>query len=608
MARQEKADTEWWRGEHRAGPEPYKGITRTSRYLTMRDGVKIAIDTYLPAGLPDGERLPTIIQQTRYFRRTDYRWPFGWLMDRRNLGFQGLCRMVRNGYAYVKVDARGSGASFGSRWMEWTPDEVRDGAEVVDWIVEQPWSNGVVGATGVSYDGTTAEQLLRNQHPAVKAVAIRFSLFDIYADIVNPGGVRNETFLRTWSDGNDALDQNQLAAFAREHTGLLAGLAVKGVATVDEDPDGEMLREAVKDHAENYNVYETTLELEFHDDSTEDGRHAAQVSPHAFMSEIEGSGAAIYTWSSWYDGAYTLSAIKRFLNVRTPGSRLILGPWDHGGAQNPDPFSPGHPSRFDHWGEQLRFFDHHLKGIATGIEDEKPIHYFTMGEEAWKSADVWPPPGFGPVPFYLAEEKRLERERAPDGDGSDRHRFDYTASTGTKTRWVSQVNVGQVRIEYPDRAEQDRRLLVYESAPLEKDVEVTGHPVVTLLVRPTTTDLQLFVYLEDVAPGGGVEYITEGVFRAVHRAISQEKPIYEIPVPHHSYRREDAQPLVPGEVAEICFDLQPISHLFRAGHSIRLAIAGADRDNFALLPEDPPEIEVLRSREHPSAVTLPVGQ
>jgi len=607
MAEEPRTDIQWWRSESGRAPAPYRGLERTSRYLNMRDGVKIAIDVYLPGNLPGGERLPTIIHQTRYFRRTDYRWPFGWLMQRRNLGFQGLRRMVANGYAYVKVDARGSGASFGSRWMEWTPDEVQDGAEVVDWIVDQPWSNGVVGATGVSYDGTTSEMLLINQHPAVKAAAIRFSLFDVYADIVNPGGVRNETFLKTWSDGNDALDRNELAAFAREHTGLLGGLAVKGVAPVDEDSSGVMLREAVKEHVDNYNVYDMTLELEFYDDKTADGREAAQVSPHAFISEIAGSGAAIYTWSSWYDGAYTLSAVKRFLNVRTPGSRLTLGPWDHGGAQNPDPFSHGHKSQFDHWGEQLRFFDHHLKGVATGIEDEKPVHYFTMGEEAWKSSDTWPPPGFEPVSFYLAEEGALGREDPPDGDVFDRYPMDYTASTGTKTRWVSQVNVAQVRIEYPDRAEQDRRLLVYESAPLGKDTEVTGHPIVTLCLRSESTDVQLFVYLEDVLPDGGVEYVTEGVFRAIHRMISQETPPYEVPVPYHSYRREDALPLVPGEVAEVTFDLQPISHLFQAGHSIRLAIAGADRENFALAPTDPPEIEVMRSRAHPSRIDLPIG-
>ena len=75
------------------------------------------------------------------------------------------------GYALVLVDARGSGASFGMRRFELAEDEVRDYGEVVDWIIEQPWSNGRVGAYGVSYAGNTAEMLAVNMHPAVKAVA-----------------------------------------------------------------------------------------------------------------------------------------------------------------------------------------------------------------------------------------------------------------------------------------------------------------------------------------------------------------------------------------------------------------------------------------------------
>ena len=68
-----------------------------------------------------------------------------------------IARYINHGYAFVVVDARGSGASFGTRVQEWSPDEVRDGAEIMDWIVAQSWSNGRIGSTGISYDGTAAE-------------------------------------------------------------------------------------------------------------------------------------------------------------------------------------------------------------------------------------------------------------------------------------------------------------------------------------------------------------------------------------------------------------------------------------------------------------------
>lgn len=95
-------------------------------------------------------------------------------------------------------------------------DEVRDGADIVDWIIAQPWSVGVVGATGTSYDGTLAVALLRNRHPAVKAIAPRFSGWDVYTDIFLPGGINASGLLRQWSELTAALD-HPTAAFSPTH-------------------------------------------------------------------------------------------------------------------------------------------------------------------------------------------------------------------------------------------------------------------------------------------------------------------------------------------------------------------------------------------------------
>ncbi|MBL7659891.1 CocE/NonD family hydrolase, partial [Escherichia coli] len=93
---------------------------------------------------------------------------------------------------------------------EWSSDEIRDGAEIVDWIVRQPWCNGTVAALGNSYDGTSAELLLVNQHPAVRVIAPCFSLFDVYTDIAFPGGIHAAWFTDTWGRYNEALDRNAL--------------------------------------------------------------------------------------------------------------------------------------------------------------------------------------------------------------------------------------------------------------------------------------------------------------------------------------------------------------------------------------------------------------
>jgi len=163
-------------------------------------------------------------------------------------------------------------------------------------------------------------------------------------------------------------------------------------------------------------------------------------------------------------------------------------------------------------------------------------------------------------------------------------------------------------VNYPDRAQTDQKLLVYDSPPLERDLEVTGHPVATLYLTTTADDGLFIAYLEDVGEDGSVTYVTEGVLRGIHRKLSHEAPPYPLAVPYHSFERKDGRPMVPGEVAELVFDLLPTSYLFERGHRVRIALAGADRDHFALIPsEEPPTWTVLRDAAHPSHVSLPVA-
>jgi len=148
------------------------------------------------------------------------------------------------------------------------------------------------------------------------------------------------------------------------------------------------------------------------------------------------------------------------------------------------------------------------------------------------------------------------------------------------------------------------------SPPGNQDIglEVTGHPLVTLFVSSSACDGNLFVYLEDVDKAGKVRYVTEGELRVLHRKVrnEDESSPHRTPVPYHTFRREDAAPLVPGEVAELTIDLQPTSYRFKQGHAIRLALAGADKDFFAPLSGEPPDLTFHRGTPYPSRIALPV--
>lgn len=598
-----RSDRAWWRDgadEARYGEDaddPVDDVERTSRYLTMRDGTRIAIDLHLPADRPAGERLPTILMQTRYYRRAALNWPFSWMADGH---WWVIERFVRRGYAWVAVDVRGTGASFGTRTQPFAEAELADGTEIVDWIIAQPWSDGAVGAFGISYVGTTAELLLAQGHPAVKAIAPIAAYFDAYPDIVRPGGLWLEFFTRRWGTMNELLDGGRPE---EAFTGIRAA-AVAGPAPVDDDPDGALLAAALAEHAGNADPHDLAALIEHRDAVSPDGLSVDGISPHADIDALRASGAPIYSISGWFDGAYVHGAAKRYLAVPNPGSRLTLGPWDHGARQNISPHADDRDPDFDLAAELLRFFDRHLKGVANGLADEPPVHYFTMAEERWKSAPTWPPPGFEPRAWHLAPRGRLA-PAPPATAGADDYAVDAAAGTGVTTRWESLANPNRVPIVYPDRAERAARLQVYDAAPLAADVEVTGHPVVHLWLRADATDAAVFAYLEDVAPDGEVTYVTEGMLRAAHRHLPDGAPPFPSPSLHRDYLAADARPLTPGEATELVFDLLPTSYLFRAGHRVRLAFAGADADHFAQPPDAARKLQLLFGPTTPSRVILP---
>jgi len=206
--------------------------------------------------------------------------------------------------------------------------------------------------------------------------------------------------------------------------------------------------------------------------------------------------------------------------------------------------------------------------------------------------------------YYFNADRSLSLDR-PDGEAArDTYRVDYTAGSGEHSRWRNQAAT-DAAVRYMDRSRQDMKLLVYTSRPLDRTLEVTGHPVVTLFVVSSAADGYFFVYLEDVDEHGQVAYITEGQLRALHRKLSDDPPPYRCVLPYRTFMRKDALPLVPGEVAELVFDLLPTSYLFKVGHRIRIALAGADSSHFAIPRGEPPTLQICRSRAHASRLDLP---
>jgi len=468
----------------------------------------------------------------------------------------------------------------------------------MDWVVDQPWSDGTVGGWGSSYTANTNDWYAERNHQSFKAGISRFPDYDPYTDLYFPGGVPNAYMGSNWGGRVKQMDLNTLRS--------RGGGPPVGVKPVDEDVDGTLLAAAVEARRHIPSVYESMRGLVFKDEAMPlwDGVSMDWWGIHSHVDDVQRSGSAIYSWASWTDAGTAQGVLHRFMTLSNP-QRAVIAAWSHGARQDTDPFHtvdhPLDPPTEAQLLEDLCFYRAYLGGEG---DSGKELVYKTMGEEGWKRTDQWPLPETEMTAWYFREEGGLSPE-SPPATGTDEYRVDFSHTTGTRNRWATNNGAGDV--VYPDRGEADTRLLTYTSAPLEEDMEVTGHPVLTLHLRSTHEDGAVFAYLEDVTPDGRVLYVGEGQLRLLHRKVSEEEAPFVTAGPYHSYKEADAEPMVPGEVAEVTFALHPTSILFRKGHRIRIAIGGADEDTFARTPaEGNPVWTVELSPGRASHILLPV--
>lgn len=585
-------------------PVPAGGPRNTSHYVTMPDGVDLAVDVWLPADLAAGDTVPALMRTTRYTRAAELSWLYRSL---HGLGLlpdpnypSDMATFTGNGYAVVLVDARGSGASFGTRAAEWSPAEVADMGHVIDWITEQPWSSGAVGTVGVSYEGNTAELAAVTGRPALKAVAPLYSDFDPFALLAVPGGVRNTGFLDAWGTNNNALDRGDYCD-AQDRTGLsclLFTALVTGVKPVDGDHD--RLRAAQASHSGNFDLVSAVRTgFDFADTPLPGGSlTVAGLSPFAYRDEIEASGVPMFVQVGWWDAFTADGALARYRTLSNP-QHVEIGAWSHGGFHDTDPYAPVDAVPDETMPQLIDFFDRHLKDGDPA--ETSVIRYRTLGG-GWAETTAWPPAGVTERTWYLGPDGDLTDEFPPAGSLSAP--ADLLATSGGTNRWATQSGGGDV--VYPDRSAAGSSLLTWTGTPLTGDVTITGNPVVRLSAGASEgTDFALHVYLEDVAPDGRVTYLTEGILRARDRATSEDGP-YVVAQPYHPQTRAAATPVRPGTPVTMDLRLAAVSAEVPAGHRLRLAVAAADISTFEKVTRAG-DLTVHIGGDAGSAVTLPVA-
>ena len=580
----------------------YKRISERTYYVTMDDGVRLAVNVYLPKGLKKGEKIPAILYQTRYWRAVGFKWPFKWFMKMipSTANFRPL-DFVKYGYGLVTVDVRGSGASEGYKMLTMADmREVLDGKCIADWIVKQDWCSGNIGATGVSYIGNTALYLLYNKHPNVKAIVPTYSLWDLYDDVSAPGGLYFHQFLSQYGNFCEGLDQNKLPE-SRLKSGVK--LATYGVQRVKGYSKREM-RPIWAEHTCNIYQRKEGGTASFMDDTLTIDRSfyvKDVLTPHLLQDRFKASGAAVYSWSGWWDAGFAHAAIRQFINLDDGRNRLRLGPWNHGGGANVSP-NFAEKSQFNDVKEIVRFFDFHLKGIDNGLESSPRVHYYTMVENQWKTSDIWPPKATK-TNLFLGANGQLNWNFTSQAPFTS-YVVDTAHGLGPGCRWNFETS--SVGNTYKNESAEDSITLVFKGDILKESLEVTGHPQVNIYLKSSTKEGSIFAYLEDVDEHGNVWKVTDGQLSFIHRKLHDQPVYYKDCVPSRSFRQVDSAPMDTSKVELLSFDMLPTSHLFLAGHRMQIRLAGVDVDNFKMVYTEKGEWQVQHNSTFSSHIELPI--
>lgn len=546
--------------------------------VPLRDGVSLSADVYLP--LARGP-FPTVVQWTPYESTRDRFVGWGaWYASR--------------GYAAVVLDVRGRYES-GGDFTAYTRDG-EDAYDSIEWIVGREWCNGRIGTWGRSYGAIVQWQLSRHAHPAVVCMAPHVIMDDYYADCHYVGGA----FQLALSLGAALIWSTSIGLVTGELAGRLAlnDRVLRHLPLVDLDV------QAIGREVECWR--------QWHAHPTYDPFW------DAIRHRPEEMTVPVFQQCGWYD-AYAGATMRTYAGLagRVP-QKVLMGPWSHeeestrviGGHD----FGPA-ASRVIRE-DDLRWYDHWLRDLDTGVLDEPPISLFVMGANRWRHESEWPLPGTELMPWYLSSGGRANSlvgdgvlRPDPPGPSEPADRYDYdparpvpTLGGNNSILTMMQHAVEPVGPGPADQRPIERRddVLCYTSAPLERELEVTGPVEAVLYAASSARDTDFVVRLSDVQPDGRALFLCEGILRARHRN-----------------GLDVAELLEPEEVAEYRIRMYPTSNLFRRGHRIRLDVTSSSFPRFSRNLNTGEDVatgtrmeiarqRVLHTATYPSHVLLPI--
>jgi len=475
--------------------------------ITLSDGTRLSARIWRPVDAPD-DPVPAILEYLPYRKR------------------DGTCArdalthpyFAKRGYACIRVDIRGNGDSEGLMEDEYTPQELSDGVEVIHWIAQQPWCTGQVGIMGISWGGFNGLQIAALAPDPLKAVITLCSTVDRFADDIH-------------FKGGCLLNEN-----------LGWGATMWSYSSRAPDP---ALRPDWREMWLNRLAAEPFLPAVW----LKHQRRDAYWQHGSVCEDYSAIKAKVLALGGWGD-AYKNTVPQLVENL--PGAKGIVGPWVH---KYPH-FAVPEP-RIGFLQEALRWWDHWLKGIDTGVEQDPDYSTYLMD-------------GVRPATWYAERAGRWINQEAnaplsqrldfgPDGLGNAGDIAREIASpqdTGSDAGEYCAIWLGP---ELPgDQRSDDGKSVCFDSAPLDADTDIAGAPEVTVRLTSDQPQGQIAVRLNHVHPDGASTRITYGVLNLTHRDSAA-----------------DPAPMPVGQAVEITLRLDHIAYRVPKGHRVRIAISNA---------------------------------
>ena len=488
---------------------PFRSIE--NEWITLKDGTRLAARLWIPAGA-EGSPVPVVWEYLPYRKRDFER--------HRDTGWAEA--FVPYGFAFARVDIRGTGDSDGVMLGEYLQQEQDDAVEVIAWLARQPWSNGAVGMRGISWGGFSSLQAAALAPPALKAIVPQCASDNRYTDDAHYVG------------GALTLDNYDWGA---EFKTVLVGPPDPAIVG---DRWREMWLSRLKATPP---ILSEWLSHQRYDQFWQHGSVAVDY------SRIQ---CPVYAVDGQID-SYRDFLPRLLSNLKVPRKGL-MGPWGHKYSQLADA-GPG----LDWVTEEVRWWSQWLLGVDTGIMNEPMLRVFIEDRTAsevwpkdvpgrWVTEASWPSPHIASRVLFLNPEGLTDR---PEAETVRTCRSQETIGL-TKREWFPwNLNIDLP----PDQTPDDKRSLTFDTAALPDDVEIVGRPVARIRVSASEPVAKLVVRINEVTPDGKAWSVSYGVLNLTHR-----------------HGHEAPAPLVPGRLYDVKVPCYFTAHRFKKGNRIRVAI------------------------------------